>query len=482
MQISIFTALGLLFRENCRSMATMSDAGKIGFDTFSHSTKFVSRGCYRCPIKCEKKYKVKEGKFAGEEGAKYELGYGCTLGFNLGIDNLSAVLHLTNRCNDLGMDVIDFSSSVATAIDLYRNSIISRSDTDGLELSWNDPATAETLATKTAMREGFGDLLAGGVRTIGEKVGKGAEKYALHIKGMSEPAHSCPPFLLGFSVATRGGDHLKGMPILILESSNKDMTRLFFQGTNKSQDLYSHEDKGRVVWWHENYKTIIDSLGICFFLTTVLLASGRLEPAELATAWRLATGLDGDGAGIFTMGEMAYQVERAFNALQGVTRADDTFKVREEKDSWGKGVNLDHPGMLDEYYRYRGCSRNGLPLRERLEEIGLPDVADTLESAGKLGETGGSYLPVSPLIDPMAREFTVTPGKGDEVVSHLMKDEKVMKLISSPGLLNLVGWGINAKKKAGDFFRSKYGVPTILSAGALGIYAHYLSRKKEKQD
>ncbi len=454
MQIGIFTSMGLLYSHNCRRLASLKDANKLGIKTFSKSMEYKSRGCYRCPIKCEKEFTLKKEPFAGERGPKHELGYACGLGYNLGIDNLNSVLHLMNRCNSLGLDIIDASSSIATAIELSKEGILTAADTDGMTLTWNDAETVEKLLEKTAKREGFGALLAEGVKSMEKAIGKGADKFSLHIKGMSEPAHSCPPFLLSFAVSTRGGDHLKGMPILIIDSSSKELTKTFYGGTEKGLNLYSHDDKGRVVWWHENYKTIVDSLGTCFFLTTVCLPSGRLEPAELAHAYSLATGMECDGAEIFRKGERVYQIERALNARLGITRADDTVKLRPEKDSWGKGVDLNHPGMLDEYYRYRGCSKDGLPLRRRLEEAGLAEIADDLEREGKLGkEETGTGIPLETLVAPLSKEYTMPRTKADEMTEKIVKDKKLMELLSGPGTLDLVGSYIETKRKINDFLK-----------------------------
>jgi hypothetical protein len=116
------------------------------------------------------------------------------------------------------------------------------------------------------------------------------------------------------------------------------------------------------------------------------LNMGMLLPAELAEAWGAATGLDVDADEWMLAGERGYQVQRAFNALRGVDRSKDGFVRRPEPDSWAHGIDLDHPGMLDEYYRFRGCTPLGLPLRSRLEEVGLRSVANDLEQAGRLGE------------------------------------------------------------------------------------------------
>jgi aldehyde:ferredoxin oxidoreductase len=101
---------------------------------------------------------------------------------------------------------------------------------------------------------------------------------------------------------------------------------------------------------------------------------------EMGEMYQAITGQD--ASGLFTAAERAYQVERCFNTLLGITRKDDARKgtTRGEKDP----VNL--PGMLDEYYLYRGCSSDGLPTKKRLEEIGLQDIAADLAAHNLLAE------------------------------------------------------------------------------------------------
>jgi aldehyde:ferredoxin oxidoreductase len=75
-------------------------------------------------------------------------------------------------------------------------------------------------------------------------------------------------------------------------------------------------------------------------------------------------------------------VERAFNALLGITSKDDIRHGTRR----GHEDPIHHPGMLQEYYHYRGCSEDGLPTRKRLEEVGLSDVVEDLAGKGKLSD------------------------------------------------------------------------------------------------
>jgi aldehyde:ferredoxin oxidoreductase len=96
--------------------------------------------------------------------------------------------------------------------------------------------------------------------------------------------------------------------------------------------------------------------------------------------YEAVTGMDPEK--LFESAERAYQVEKGYNALLGITREDDVRQgtARGEEDP------VNHPGMLDEYYSYRGCSNEGLPTRKRLQEVGLSDVIEDLAGSGKIAE------------------------------------------------------------------------------------------------
>jgi aldehyde:ferredoxin oxidoreductase len=150
----------------------------------------------------------------------------------------------------------------------------------------------------------------------------------------------------------------------------------------EASDHTSPVAKGRVVWWQENYKMIMDCLGLCFLpiINSNVWSDPLIMIKEMGEMYQTITGRD--PSGLFIAAERAYQIERCFNALQGITRKDDTRKgtLRGEKNP------IDLPGMLDEYYLYRGCSSDGLPTRKRLYEIGLQAVADDLAKNKKLAE------------------------------------------------------------------------------------------------
>lgn len=376
---------GLMYAENWRRQVRTDDILPIDIKSFFEAVDSKAHGCFRCPLKCGKHWKIRDGNYAGEEGYGYEVAFIISFGLTLGFRDVPSILHLVNKINCLGLDINEFAGTVGMTIDSRKNGILPKSVTGGIPLDWGDTENIGKLMEWTARRQGIGDILADGTRRAAEKIGRGAEEYALHMKGMHWPAHSAPPFVMAFSVSPRGGDFLKGVPHLLLQPPNKTIARQLFGATGKTMDIYSHEDKGRAVWWHENYKLLNDSLGICFYLTLTLLTEGRLVPEQLAEAYRAATGSTMDGKDLIIGAERSYQVERAINTLRGLNKSNDSFTRRPEPDSWACGIDLEKKGMLDEYYQYRGLSaKSGLPTASRLMDLGLEEVAVKLKRSNKL--------------------------------------------------------------------------------------------------
>ena len=176
---------------------------------------------------------------------------------------------------------------------------------------------------------------------------------------------------------------MKGHPFSALVGAREMLERIF--GRDIPEEIADHKSpvaKGRVVWWHENFKTCLDSLGLCFIpiASTNIYGDPLILFEELGEIYQAVTGRD--PGNLFTAAERAFQVERSYNALLGITRKDDSRQgtARGEEDP------INHPGMLDEYYCYRGCSNEGIPTRKRLLEVGLSDVVEDLSRSGKISD------------------------------------------------------------------------------------------------
>jgi aldehyde:ferredoxin oxidoreductase len=146
-------------------------------------------GCYACPARCGKAHTVACGMYAGahSDGPEYESIWAFT--GPIGSLNIDATVLADDLCDDFGIDTISAGNSIGFAYELYEKGIISKADTDGLELTYGNHAAMIELIKKIGKREGFGDVLAEGVKRAAAIIGKNAEDYAIHFKGMEPPAY-----------------------------------------------------------------------------------------------------------------------------------------------------------------------------------------------------------------------------------------------------------------------------------------------------
>jgi aldehyde:ferredoxin oxidoreductase len=151
--------------------------------------------CWHCPIGCQAGLKNgKEYEYPqGTRRPEYEtLGSFGTMCLNNNVESIAMANHI---CNSYGLDTISAGTVIAFAIECYENGIITKKDTGGIELTWGNHKAIVDMTWKVAKREGFGDVLADGVKIAAEKIGKGAEKYAVHIGGAELGMHD--PKLVG---------------------------------------------------------------------------------------------------------------------------------------------------------------------------------------------------------------------------------------------------------------------------------------------
>ncbi len=435
MFINPVVSQGLIYKRNWKDKVKYNDILKLDIGAYYEATESKPHGCYRCPLRCGKKWLIKTGPFKGEKGHKYEVAYIISLGLSLGVEDVGAILHLVHRMNKLGIDIKEFSGAVGMAIDSHHHNLLDAALLCKMNIDWGNVEAFDGLIDQIAYRQGLGDILAEGTKKAAEMIGGGAGQYALHMKGMHWPGNSAPPFVLAFSTSTRGGDFLKGIPHLIAQKNNRKIAKQLFGATSDTFKIQSHKNKGRAVWWHENYKLLNDSLGTCFYLSQTLLAHGTLLPTHLADAFYAATGVELDGKELMIGAERGVQVQRAINALRGLDRRHDSFTERPESDSWAKGINLNAPGMLDEYYDYRGQTNDGLLSQMRLQEIGLGQMAKDLNDRHKLGKPLGDRecLSMETIVKNPSGE---TMGKGIwATLQNTIKSHKMGQMAQFPSHL-----------------------------------------------
>ncbi|MEM4831154.1 MAG: aldehyde ferredoxin oxidoreductase C-terminal domain-containing protein, partial [Sulfolobales archaeon] len=344
-----------------------------------------NRACFSCIVPCSRVFLVKKiGEAFLSEGPEYEALAGMTV--RIGNSDLDKALKAIELVNDLGLDVISTSEVISWAMELYSRGLLTKNEVGGPQLDWGNMDAVMKLVTDIAYRRGFGDILADGVATAAEKLGKGHD-IAFHVKKL-EMIQADPRGLkgygLGFAVSTRGADHLRSEPFIELSDDPELGARMF--GEPEATLRLGVKGKGRLVAYYENICALVDSLGVCKNLAENMNILDYEKTARLVEA---VTGIELSPREIEAIGERIVNLERVYIAREGVRSIHDTLPQRFLREPLGKGPSAGHiielETMLKEYYRVRGWDEEtGLPTPEKLKELGLSDVLEDMQSRGIL--------------------------------------------------------------------------------------------------
>jgi aldehyde:ferredoxin oxidoreductase len=278
-------------------------------------------GCAGCPVQCEHLYVRKDRDRRNAAASEYESVW--AFGPNCGVDNLDAVLDAIGRCDELGLDTISTGSAVAFAMECAEHGLIA-SDAFGPELRFGNGAVLMPAIDAIAARRGLGDLLADGVRAAAQRIGGGAERFAMHCKGLELPGYeprALPTYALGLATCTRGACHNRSA------TYDKDLRDPSGDRSDaaRAQDAIEAED--RAVAW--------DSLVLCKFVRDCF----EDFDTEAAALWSAVSGVRLDGAGLRAAAQRTWDRKRAINARLGWTLADDTLPERLFAEPIGDGPN-----------------------------------------------------------------------------------------------------------------------------------------------
>jgi aldehyde:ferredoxin oxidoreductase len=291
--------------------------------------------------------------------------------------DLESILYAVELCNRYGIDTISIGSYLAWAMELYQRGIIDM-DMTGIPLDWGNGDTVIELIHQIAHRRGFGNILAEGPYAC-RHFGKGSEDYFLGIKNFPiemTDERAAGSFALGMATASRGACHMRSRPSIdVLGLPGEILEKVY--GGPVGDDLGSYAGKGRMVWWHERLNAVADSVGICRFMT-VFSSIHALEYDAFSRLIELMTGLSISPEELRVAGERICTLERTMLNKDGIDRRQDTVPRRyfDEPIPAGpaKGEVISRERfdeMLDEYYMLHGWDKNGIPLKETKEKLGL---------------------------------------------------------------------------------------------------------------
>jgi aldehyde:ferredoxin oxidoreductase len=339
-------------------------AGQANLPTYleSHHT------CHACPIRCAKTIKITEGPYSGISGHQPEYETIAGFGANCLNENWEVIAVANDRCNRYGLDTISTSAAVAFAMEAYEHGLITKGDTQGLELTWGNGEAILNLVDLIGERKGLGDLLAEGTLRAAQKLDGMAPEFVVDAKGMEIAFHDPRAFTsmaVNYATANRGGCHLEGLTYFIGRG-----IPLADMGYTEPPDPHDSEGKAKLCYDLQNYLSVFNPLGLCKFLFI-----GRAGPRMIAGWTEKVTGWDMNQEKLIALGERLFNLKRMYNVRLGISRKEDTLPPRmlaePKPDGKAAGV-VPHLGkMLSEYYQLRGWSKEGIPTSETLQRDGL---------------------------------------------------------------------------------------------------------------
>ena len=382
--VGINNELGLLPTRNFRE-GTFEGADKIGGDALV-STILKGRGtCFACAIRCKPIVACSEPYAVDPDlgGPEYETI--AAFGSLCGIDSLPAVALAHELCNRFGLDTISTGSAIAFATECFEEGILSEKDTGGRSLRFGDPDAMLRLIKEIGHRSGFGDVLAEGVRRAAEKIGRGAERFAFHVKGQESPLHDArgrPTMALSYALSPTGTDHNQALPDSRYQREGEFLDLLAPLGILDPVDPRSlGAEKVRSFSILQKVWNLYNSLGVCIF-AAVPFYTGALPFSKLVETVEAITGWDTSLWELLRVGERTNVMARMFNIREGIGPEEDRL-FRRMHEPLTAGLFKDQyvdPTVLQDaislYYEVNGWDERGNPTRGKLVDLGLEWLLD----------------------------------------------------------------------------------------------------------
>ena len=369
MIIDAMTEMGIYSIKNWSATGQINMVPGLGRE--AQDEMIITRShCHDCPVGCSQVKLVTSGPYAGylSEGPEFETTY--SLGSTVGVDYLPAVIAADRLCDEYGIDTISAGVAIGWAMELYEKGILTRKDTDGIDLKFGNHAAMIEMLRKITYQEGLGALLGQGTKKAAEKIGKGTGDYAMQIKGLELPAYDvrgAKAHGLNYATSYTGADHNRGYAY----------QEIFDVPIPEKVDRLATKGKGRLTKWNQDVRSVTcDCAPMCAFLLDMALPDIACQnTANLVNA---ASGMSFTAGEIQQIGERLNNIARLFNIGEGFGRKDDTFPKRLMTEPIKAGASKgqlisqkDLDEMLDEYYSARGWDKNGTPTAAKLKELGL---------------------------------------------------------------------------------------------------------------
>ena len=324
-----------------------------------HVNLVTNAACFGCTIACGRIAKIDPAHFSVRDrreywGASGGLEYETAFAFGpvVGVDDLDALTFAGFMMNEHGMDPISFGVTLAAAMELYEEGVLTKEQTGGIDLSFGSAEALVALSEMTGKCEGFGRELGLGSKRLCEKYGR--PELAMVSKGQEFAGYdgrAMQGMGLGYATSNRGACHLRH------DTFAEDM---------KDPGAKGKAEACRV---SQDMTAMIDSTGLCLFTSNTWGAADYCKLVDAACPG------DWSEERLRETGERIWNLERMFNLKAGLTRKDDSLPPRMLKDplpsGFAKGGVNELEVLLPEYYQLRGWDANGVPGAEKLRALGL---------------------------------------------------------------------------------------------------------------
>lgn len=336
-------------------------------------------GCAHCPIACGGMFSVSDGPYPVKEVHKPEYETITAFGTMCLNDDLFSIIKLTDMCNRSSLDTISAGSVIAFAMECYEHGIISKADTDGIELTWGNAEATLTMTNKIIRREGFGDVLADGVKVAAQKIGRGAEQFAMHVGGQEPGLHNAlflPGRGTGFVVDPTPGRHTAAAPFTRVDANAAiaPYPELQFSGFER----YEYKSKGAASATASNYWQVGICAGVCLF---PVIFSGIFPLLEFVNA---VTGWDISMKEALETGARTQTLRQMFNIREGIkpskTRLPERMAgIPPKSEGPLQGIAIDIDTLAKEYRKAMGWDPDtGQPSAQTLQKLGLTELVGSV--------------------------------------------------------------------------------------------------------
>jgi aldehyde:ferredoxin oxidoreductase len=259
-------------------------------------------------------------------------------------------------------------------MEAYEKGLISKKDTDGVDLTWGNIQDVIELLHRIAKKEGIGAILSEGSREAAKRLGKGAETFSVEVKGLEAPMHDPRGFHgmgLAYMTSIRGACHLMHLCLGI----EQGITAYPEAGFQENYIGQTSGGKAEMIKLCEDFGIPCNSLVICEFV------AWTLSPNDLAEMVRVTTGFDFTLKDLLACGERTWLLKRGLGNMMGVRSKDDRLPKRiltPLREGAAAGSIPDVEKLLREYYEIRGLDEEGKPGKDMLIKAGLEDLAKKL--------------------------------------------------------------------------------------------------------